>query len=563
MMNKVISLTRVFCKDYYQSLYLVKDNNKLNKKNIFLWLIIILMIALGFISYKVINYLEKFGQAEIFLNVYFFILAIIQIFQTILICSNIFYFSKDLEYVLPLPLKPIELLISKFNNVVFILYVSELIFAVIPFGMYGLLASDSILYFPLLIVVLLIFPIFMALIVSIVMLFVMKLAKFIKNKDIFQLIVVFVLVSLLVSFLVIAVQKIFSIGDFQEIATTEKINNELSPFNEKLKKINEYFLIINPIINILGKSNLILKIINLLKILIIEFVFFIFFILAGKWLYLKNILKNLSYINTKKKNAKVLRINKISKRKNKRKSYVSKELKVIIKNPIFFMQYIYPIITLLIVVIVIISTMWPVILEIISIDEVSEQVEELEFCYEFICLILTVIQIINSFINISISAISREGKNAICIKYIPISYYKQFLYKNVIQIIISNIVSISILTTLYFVTESIGIVYIIGMFIISFLINIINSYLMCIVDLRKPNLNWDNEISVTKKNDNKLFQYVFTVFIFLSLLYLNEIFIDLNLGLSIILTIFIFLIILIIIDRIVYKKQNKLFNKIF
>ena len=40
--------------------------------------------------------------------------------------------KKDLEYILPLPIKPIELLISKFINLITIIYFSELLFLAIP-----------------------------------------------------------------------------------------------------------------------------------------------------------------------------------------------------------------------------------------------------------------------------------------------------------------------------------------------------------------------------------------------------------------------------------------------
>ena len=44
---------------------------------------------------------------------------------------------------------------------------------------------------------------------------------------------------------------------------------------------------------------------------------------------------------------------------------------------------------------------------------------------------------------------------------------------------------------------------------------------MLIVDLLKPKLDWDTEYAVLKQNNNKIFQYVFTVFIILLLIYLN------------------------------------------
>lgn len=115
MIKKIKELSKIFIKDYLQNLYIFnKDTKKINKKSTFTWLLIIAMIAITFISFKIISWLDNGGQSILFLKIYFPVLATIFMFQAILICTNVFFFSKDLEYILPLPIKPIELLIAKF-----------------------------------------------------------------------------------------------------------------------------------------------------------------------------------------------------------------------------------------------------------------------------------------------------------------------------------------------------------------------------------------------------------------------------------------------------------------
>ena len=128
-MKKIIDLTSIFLRDSYQNIDIINTKTyKINKKSVYVWMIAILFLALFFVSDKIIQFLVSRGQAEIFLNVYFLILAILIMFQTILVCTNIFYFSKDLELVLPLPITPVELLIAKFNTLICKLYISEIIF---------------------------------------------------------------------------------------------------------------------------------------------------------------------------------------------------------------------------------------------------------------------------------------------------------------------------------------------------------------------------------------------------------------------------------------------------
>ena len=221
MFKKIKQLSRVFIKDYFENLYIFnKETKKINKKSIFTWLLLITIITISFLSYKVINWLNVRGQAILFLQLYLPIIATIFLFQTVLICSNVFYFSKDLEHILPLPIKPVELLIAKFNNVISIIYGMELLFLVMPLLIYGLIVAKRLIYFFTMILVLLIFPIFLVTIISLIMLFVMKLTKFIKNKDIFQIIIV-LLISIIIS---IAIGAIINIV-FNSDNTLNKIKN--------------------------------------------------------------------------------------------------------------------------------------------------------------------------------------------------------------------------------------------------------------------------------------------------------------------------------------------------
>ena len=146
MIKKIIELSKIFIKDYFQNLNIF-NNNKINKKSAFTWLLIISVLSITFMSYNFINWLNNKGQAILFLKIYLPIIATIFMFQAILICSNVFFFSKDLEYILPLPIKPIELLIAKFNNVISITYGMEALFLLIPLLMYGIIATRNIIYY--------------------------------------------------------------------------------------------------------------------------------------------------------------------------------------------------------------------------------------------------------------------------------------------------------------------------------------------------------------------------------------------------------------------------------
>ena len=564
MIKKIIELSKIFIKDYFQKLDIFnKENKKINKKSIFTWLLLITIITITFLSFKIINWLNSAGQAILFLKIYLPIIATILMFQAILICTNVFFFSKDLEYILPLPIKPIELLIAKFNNVIFISYIMELIFLAIPLFMYGLIAANSIFYFFTMIFILIIFPIFLITIISIIMLFVMQLTKFIKNKDIFQILIVIILsliMSLSEGYLL---KSIFADNMLKiEINENSKINAQLNNqiLNNKLDKLNNYFLIINPCINLLTN----LKIINifpqLIKLIFICAMAFFIFIIFGKKLYLKNLLKNIAYINKKKNNKKIIK-NKYEK-KSIKKSYIKNEFKKIIKNPTFFIQCIFQYIFIIFILLLIINLFIPMTIESFKEQDVLNKMGLNNFALQSMCIILGIIQIIFTFNNLSITAISREGKNAMVMKYIPVSLYKQFIWKSVPQIIINLITIIGVTFVMWRNIPQISIWYYISGILIALLLNIINSFVMLIVDLKKPNLNWINESSAIKDNGNKLYQYVTTIIIILLLSYFTKIFNNINIIISLLSIFIIFFIILFLINIYIKKNIKKLFKKI-
>lgn len=554
-MKKINSLSKMFIKEFYQNIpFFDKQKRKFNKKSVFFWSVAILFISITFLSYKLISLLVNSGQPEIFLNLSFWILEIFLSMQAILTGINLFFFSKDIEKVLHMPLKPIELLLARFNTLLAMLYIAESMLGIIPITLYGLLTNSPIIFYIWEIVVLLIFPIFLAFTISIIMLVIMRFAKFIKNKDRFQLIVTVILLIGLSFIEYNILQGIFGIKN------NEQALEQFTTFSKQAEQINKYFLVINPSINILSEPLGEKTIISLLKIISYSIISGIIFVMIGKVTYLKDILRNI--VNNTKGKTKKIDIKKSTKSRHKGKSYIIKELKMLIREPAFFIQCIFPVIMILVSSIIIIAVAIPKIIPILQQEEIKQILSNLKFNSEVVCDILIVLQVLFSISSISLTAISREGKQVAFIKYIPIELYKQFIYKAIPQIMLNSIVSMVVLGIVWYLLPTINILYLIILFIISNLISFVNSYLMLIVDLRRPNLDWDTAYAVTKRNDNKLFQYVFMILNVLFLLYIAKVFKEVDVQIVLISEALIFATIFIVIDRCIKKWQKKLFNKI-
>ena len=147
-LKNIKNLTKIFFRteSIFKLLY-NKQEKKLNKRSIFFWSIAITSIGMGYVSYHCIDFFYTINQQTFFLNIFLLFFLYFIMFQVSMTCTNVFYFSKDVELVLPLPIKPIELLISKFNTVLISSYFLEAVFGFIPLLIYGIDTNAGLSYY--------------------------------------------------------------------------------------------------------------------------------------------------------------------------------------------------------------------------------------------------------------------------------------------------------------------------------------------------------------------------------------------------------------------------------
>ena len=555
--KNIINLSKLYIKENDSSLKIIDMTTKrFNKKSVLFWVYLILFFGVFYISLEFVQYTIKLGKPELFLNSFLLFIEFLVIFRTIVLSMNVFYFSKDMENVLHLPIKAVEIIISKLNTLLFMNYELELLFAVVPLLNYGIYNNAGLSYFFNLILLLVIFPIFAVLVVSIIMLILMKTIKLFKNKELMQFIIGFVFMFVLVFFMSKALTYVFNNNEYIKDNQKFVLNN----INNNIEKINGYFFNIKPTANILQEKGFLKTLFNYLKLMIINSIAFLVFIYLGNKLYLKQLLKANFY--TKKKTIKKIKVNEKVKRKRVRDAFITKEFKILLKNPLFFMQTIYPVFIAILTVCAIIIILVPIINNALQMEENRELLEGLKLNIEAVCIILGTIQVVGLLNNSSITAFSRDGKSAYINKSLPISLYKQFIYKNIPQIFINTISSIIILAIIVYKIPAIGIKYYFVIFGISLLLTIINSYILCLTDLLMPKLEWDAEYDIFKNNKNKLFQYALIIINILILIFINEIFKKYNFDKSLLIFATGLGAILIIFNLVLKKYQTRFFNKI-
>ncbi len=336
MKNKINVLTKIFLKNSFSNMgFNSKDEQTKTKKIrnaiLYLCLAVYLIGVFGFMSYNQISILLMINQAKAFIGLLFLGIGALVIIQGVVSSINVLYFSKDIEHLLPLPIKPRELVMAKLNTVLITEYIVELMIALIPLIMYGILTGASIIYYLVMLLVLLVFPIIPILIASLIIMIIMSFAKISRDRDKFQLVVTFLIVIAVVAFQM-------TVMNVNEETTDEQMAGQLVQMSSISDTVGKYLITLPMAINTLTDNNIANVAINLLEMLAITAIVYFITIFIGEKIYLKGAVGN----NTRGKASKK-QIDAGSYSKNNiAKSYVIKELKILIRNPIFFMQCVLP-----------------------------------------------------------------------------------------------------------------------------------------------------------------------------------------------------------------------------
>lgn len=534
---------------------LLKSSTSDGKKNSksfgrILFFILIYGYIIGFmsyISYYAIKSLMVINQPAVFLNLAFVAMFGFCIIQTVITSLNILYFSKDLDFLLPLPLTPIKIVTSKLNCLVISQYIMTSLLVLPGIIIYGYLLNLNFTYYIVAILGLLLFPLIPVAIISILVTIVMRFTKIIKNKEFVQYLTI-----LLTLFLIIAIQ---SISGNSGNSSSEEIANNLLKTNGKLEIFSSNIPNINLIMNSILNYNNTEGILNLVIFAVLSIVIYCGSSYIISKIYVKTVI---SLTTVKNKKIKNIDFEKDLNSSNLSLSYLKKEFKLLIRNPVFFMQCVLP------------SIIFPIIIGVPAIIGVQDAGVDLNVfrqdlgvvinsSFGIMCALIAII-FMYIFNYTSVTAISRDGENAVFMKYIPLDLKTQIFYKAIPGILLNLVPTIYIMVFGLIVIPNISIKTIVYIFLITLIINILNNILSILVDLKNPKLKWITEYAVVKQNFNMLFVFVLVAIEIGTIVLLGNLFRTVD-GFVITLII-ICLAIYISINRFITKSKDKLFEKI-
>lgn len=499
-------------------------------------------------SYLITKQLIKIQQEFAFINllllVNFFLLFAKSIFESL----NVLYFSKDLKILLRMPIKSKDILHSKLLNLIISEYQMEFIMLAIPMIVYGITTGVNFLFYLYMLVVLIFIPVIPIMTTSLIIALIMRFTNKIKNKNKSMYVTI-----ILATFFVGIITGLS--GDTSHITVTN-FKTMVLKTNGLANALADGFILIKPIMNTLAYYDRVSGF-KYLLILIVENVicYFVTVFLMSK-VYLPGAIGAYINGNKRKKITENITFDDL-KKKPIWLSYILKELKTLVRTPIFFIECI-------IIPIVYPLTVFGIVLGLVKFAELVGldlwvKLNEIALSAKGIALFLSVGQVFYMMNFSSIVAFSREANNAIITKYIPISLIKQFNLKISLGVIVNTFATLLVVMFYHMCTQNTGVVFV--LFIELTMVNIIGERLKLIIDLNKPKLKWDGEYTMMKQNTNIMYELFYTFVVVIILLAISLIITDAAWYL------FVMIALLFVIDAKINKKikkdEYKLFGKLF
>lgn len=495
-MKETLILTKILFKN---SLNINKGKSKV--KAIAMNILIFLAIAyiacvMGFLSVEIIESLKTINQTGIFLSLCLILTVSVSLIRSVISSLHLLYFSKDLEYLLPLPISAMKIVLTKFNVIIISSYALEVFTLAIPFIIYGIYMMQEVTFYIMTAIVFLFLPIIPAILSALISVVLMRFTNMFKNKDIVQY------VTVIMSFVIVIAMQFFIMNNSE--MTEFMFANKLLEVDGIAKEISNYVIIVKQ------------AFISLTEFESIEYVKNAIFLIGESiTIYLlAGVLTAKTYINSATNVTSGKRVRNVKldiSTRSVAKAYIDKERKMLFRTPVFFLNTVLPIFILPVIIILPFTNIEAVD----SFEDLVPLITAISANMEnpMGLAIIVCIQIFLYLFNyISVTSISRDGESAFVMKYLPIELNKQCRYKAILGIVL-NIIPLLILPLCIKIIFCANTIFILEVMLIGFLLNVFINYFGVLIDVLNPKLHWTTEYSVVKQNMNMLWDMLFVLIV--------------------------------------------------
>ena len=430
-----------------------------------------------------------FNNLELAVSMTLNIASLVIFVLSLMAAPAMFYFAKDVEYLLPMPIKPQIIIGAKFAMALIFEYFIVLAFivpvfiAMLPHVSAGGLAINLFITF----LTLPILPLVYSTLICMVM---VAFFRIFRNPDKYSLIIGIVGTLMGVSFGMFYGQiMMFDMEFIYDLVMGEPVFLDAVNFvffnnMAAARAISENSIILNQVLNI-G----------------VTFAGLVVFFAAAKLLYFRGVI-GLSESGAPKKKMTRDDIMRQSRSQSKFRSYLIKELRLLMRSPTVFincvlMAFLTP---ALMVGSILYST---VIVGDIMLDELLGFIDfnEPRVVAGAFVIMCALGFLVASFAPITATTISREGRNFFLMKTLPMSYTAQINAKAASGLAVILPAMVLMVVPLQIFLRAPILVFL-GGSLLTITTAVLINYLGLLIDLIKPKLEWDNEQAAVKNNMN-------------------------------------------------------------
>ena len=456
------------------------------------WLPILLIFAFGSVSFSLVmmtfglfDMLSPLGAADIILPLALGAISVMIFFFGIFYVVSTMYHADDIETLMGLPLRPYHILGAKFITLVVYEYIIEA-FMLLPILIaFAVRSGEGTLFYVYTAVQFLILPVIALAMATVIVMIVMRFTSFGKNKQAFKFVGSIIAMGLAIGVNIAIQTSVRNIGQDQIMAMVTGDTSMVSV-------ISNIFPGIVFAANALIHNGTIDGLLNMLLFIVCTAGAAAVFLGVGRLVYFKGV-AGVTETSAKRKGVANLAKHTIS--TPVIWSYVKKELRLLVRSPISFLNC------------VLMNFIWPVLIIVMFFGSGQSVLGIKAFVSTMDSgLLIAVIAGISAFFAsanaITSTAISREGKALYFVKYIPVAIGQQLKAKMLTGMLLSGI-SILFLAgiSIYLGVDAIIAV---AALIISVAAAAASSYAGLLIDVANPKLTWMNEQQAIKQNVNVL-----------------------------------------------------------
>lgn len=503
-MTNYLSLVKVFIRSLSMTKPSTKQQmivTKILLALVSLFIILPFVVVSGLFIYTVTNSLVEYNYETIGLEFMCILLCVFTFIFSFNVILNELYFTGDIENLLPLPLKPREIVGAKIASIFCAESLVQLL--VIFFSVIGFFFALGLSFknFLLGIIGMITLPMIPIIYCSIISLLIMSFTRFIKNKETIRKVgLVFVLAVLMLF--------VYFLGALQNFDLELYIEGFVNGDQTFLHVMRGIFPHINLFIDILVTGS----IRSLLLYILVNIGFIVVLLGLADVCYFKGVV-GLSSKDTASKKSSSNILNNI-KVENPTNSYFKKEIFTLFRTSSYFLNCI------------LINFIWPIFVYVIcklkfpdlTLSKLKNLVTSTDnntliIIFMFVIGVSILLPALNS---IASSSFSREGKNFYFMKYIPMDYSSQVYVKLLVSFIIAFI-GVNVFSLIFYLVIGLKVSTAFIFLIISFLAILFICSLGIIIDSINPKLVWDDELNALRENSNNFIVMGISIFMFIVL----------------------------------------------